>query len=159
MIPLIVIGLAVVAPVLLALLFRVHASFVFMSICSGYFLQAALSDDVDLTLATLIQGSNSIVAARLILFWAPLVITVILLRKSRGKKALFQLPPLIFSGLLASVLALPLLPIALEQQIYALRFGANIKQAQDLVIAAAVISNLTLMWTLYRHKSHGRKHL
>lgn len=156
--PLIVVGAIVVVPVLFAVLLRVHAIFVFMSIAAGYFLQLALSDDVDLALATIIRGSNSIVAARLILLALPLLLTLFVLRKTAGRSQLFQFVPLLFSGLLLGALALPLLPTEFEQQVYSAQFGSGIKQSQDLIIAAAVVSNLVLAWTLYKKPKDHRKH-
>ena len=110
MIPLIVLALVVGMPVLLALVFRVNAIFVFLSICAGYFLQFALSDDVDLAFATVVRGSDSIVVARLVLLVLPLLLTLLLVRKSQGKSLIFQFVPLIFSGLFLAIIALPLLP-------------------------------------------------
>ncbi len=158
MIPLIVFAAIVAVPVLLALILRVNALFVFMSIASGYFLQFALSDDVDLALATIIRGSNSIVTARLVLLGVPILLTLFLLRKTAGRSQLFQLLPLIFSGMLLGALALPLLPVAFEQDIYSSQFGSGIKQSQDLVVAAAAVSNLVLAWTLHKPKKDHRKH-
>ena len=159
MIPLIVIAAFVVLPVLFALVFRVHALFVFTSIGAGYFLQFALSDDVDLALATVLQGSNAIVFARVTLLLLPLIATLLLLRKTAGKGALLQMLPLAFSGLLLAAVALPLLPVDLEQQVYATEFGAGIRSSTDLVIAAAVASNMIMTWTLFKSKhEHSKKH-
>lgn len=150
-----VIGAVALAPILFALIFRTHALYVFVSICVGYFLQFALSDDVDLALATIIKGSNSMVIARLVLLALPILLTLFILRKTVSKSLLFQLVPLIFSGLFLAAITLPLLPPATEQAIYDSAYGGNIRGAQDLVITAAVVSNLVLMWTLFKHH-HGR---
>lgn len=156
--PLIVISAIVAVPVLLALLFRVHALYVFVAIAVGYLLQFALSDDVDLALATVIRGSNSIVAARLILLGVPLLVTLFIMRKTQGRSFIFQLAPLILSGLLLAALALPLLPPGLEHDIYGHQFGNGIKHSQDLIIAAAAFSNLCLMFLLFKHKPPRGKH-
>jgi hypothetical protein len=158
MIPLVVIGAVVLAPILFALIFRTHALYVFASICVGYFLQFALSDDVDLVFATIIKGSNSMVIARFALLGLPILLTLFVLRKTVGKSLLFQIVPLIFSGLFLAALTLPLLPPGIEQAIYDSAYGGNIRGAQDLVIAAAVVSNLVLMWTLFKHRGKGKHH-
>lgn len=160
MIPLIVIGAIVFVPILLGLLLRVNAIFIFMSICIGYFLQFALSDDVDLALATIIKGSNSIDIVRFVLLCAPILLTIFVLRKTAGRGMIFQLVPLLFSGLLLGAIALPLLSPGTEQAIYNSTYGGSIRGAQDLIIAAAVISNMLLMWNLFRHtsKRHGKHH-
>lgn len=156
--PLIVICAIAATPVVLAVILRVNAIFVFLGIASGFLLQYALSDDVDLALATIIRGSDSIVVARLALLALPVLLTIVVLRKTAGKSMLFQFIPLVFSGLLLATLSLPLLPANLEQDIYNGQFGSGIKQSQDLVIAAAVVSNLVLAWTLYKHPKDHRKH-
>lgn len=158
MLPLIILGAVVLAPVLFALIFRTHALYIFVSVCVGYFLQFALSDDVDLALATIIRGSDSMVIARLVLLGVPIVLTLFVLRKTASKTLLFQLIPLIFSGLFLAAITLPLLPSGTEQAIYDSTYGGNIRGAQDLVITAAVISNLLLMWTLFKHHGKGKHH-
>lgn len=155
MLPLFIIGAVALAPILLALIFRTHATYLFISMCVGYFLQFALSDDVDLALATIIRGSNSMVIARFVLLALPIALTLFILRKTAGKSVLFQFIPLIFTGLFLAAITLPLMPTGTEQAIYESPYGANIRGAQDLVITAAVISNLLLMWSLFKH--HGRK--
>lgn len=158
MLPLIIIGAVVLAPVLFALIFRTHALYMFASICVGYFLQFALSDDIDLVLATIIKGSNSMVIAQFVLLGLPIILTLCILRKTAGRSVLFQLIPLIFSGLFLAAITLPLLPPGTEQAIYDAPYGGNIRGAQDLVISAAVVSNLVLMWTLFKHHGKGKHH-
>lgn len=158
MLPLIIIGAIVLVPVLFALIFRTHALYLFTSISVGYFLQFALSDDVDLALATIIKGSNSMVIARFVLLGLPILLTLFVLRKTAGRSLLFQLGPLIFSGLFLAAITLPLLPPEMEQAIYDSAYGGNIRGAQDLVIAAAVLSNMVLMWTLFKQHHGKRKH-
>ncbi len=159
MVPLIVITALAFVPVLFALIFRVNALFIFVAVCAGYFLQFALSDDVDLVIAAIIKGSNSIVFTQFTLLLLPLVVTLFVLRKSTGKGVLFQFVPLILSGLLLAVLSLPLLPIGMEQAIYDSPYGSNIKGAQDLVISGAAVSNLLLMWSVFKsHHTKGKHH-
>lgn len=158
MIPLVIIGAIAVAPILLALIFRVHGLFLFLSVCIGYFLQFSLSDDVDLALAAIVKGSNSMMIAQFTLLLVPIVLTLFLLRKTAGKGMLLQIAPLILTGCFLAVIALPLLPSGMEQSIYDSPYGSNIKGAQDLVIAAAVVSNLLLMWALFKQGHEKGKH-
>lgn len=158
MIPLIVLGLLVALPVLLALILRVNAVLVFVSVCAGYFLQYALSDDFDLAFATVIRGSNSLVIARLILLLLPVALTLFIVRKSQGKSLVLQIVPLIFTGLLLATIAIPLLSPDMEQSIYDSQIGGNFQKAGDLIVAAAVISNLSLAWMLHKPNRDHRKH-
>ena len=153
-----IIGAVAFVPVILALIFRLHALYLFVSICVGYFLQFALSDDVDLAFAAIIRGSNSMTIARLVLLGIPVILTLFLLRKTAGRSQLFQLVPLLFSGLLLAAITLPLLPPETEQAIFDSAYGSNIRGAQDLVMSAAVVSNLLLMWGLFKHHAKGKHH-
>lgn len=148
----------IAGPILLTLIFRVNALYTFISIGVGYLLQLALSDDVDLALAAIIKGSNSIVFAQFILLITPIVLTMFVLKKTASRTFLLQIVPLLLSGLLLAALSLSLLPPAIEQAIYDLPYGSSIRGAQDLVIAAAAISNLLLMWSLFKHPTEHRKH-
>lgn len=157
MIPLTVTAAVALLPVLLGLIFRVHAFHVFASIGSGYLLQFALSDDVDLAMATVVQGSNAIIAAQLVLLFLPVLLTLFFLRRTQGKSFVFQFVPLIFSGLLLATLFLPLTTPAFIEAVHGSEYGTGIKGAQDLIIAGAVISNLLGM--LFKApKSHGKHH-
>lgn len=158
MIPLIVLGLIIGLPILLALIFRVNAIFVFLSICAGYFLQFALSDDFDLAFATVVRGADSIIVARLVLLFLPLLLTLFLVRKSQGKSLILQIMPLIFSGLFLAIITLPLLPSGTEGAIYDDPIGGNLRQAGDLIMAAAIVSNLILVWMLHKPPKNHRKH-
>jgi hypothetical protein len=158
MIPLIVFGAIVAAPVLLAMVFRVNAVYIFLGICAGYLLQMALSDSVDLALAAIIHGSNSVVAARAGLMAIPIILTLFLLRKTQGKSFLLQIIPLIFSGMLLGSLLLPLLSPGFSQSVYGSTYGGSIRQSSDLITAVAVVSNLVLAWTLFKPKGHGKHH-
>ena len=158
MLPLIVFGAIIVVPVLLALVFRAHATYVFMSICAGYLLQMALSDSVDLVLAAIVKGSNSVIAARVGLLVLPVLLTLFLLRKTQGRSAVFQFIPLIFSGMLLGNILLPLLSPGFSQSVYDSTYGSSIRSSQDLVTAVAVVSNLVLAWTLFKAKGHGKHH-
>ena len=158
MVPLIIFGAIMAVPVLLALLFRVNAVFLFLSICVGYLLQFSLSNSVDLVMATLVHGSNSIIAARFILLGLPVLLTLFFLRRSRGKSLIFQFVPLLFSGMLLGALVLPLLPPAFAQSIYDGEFGGSIRQSSDLIIALAAVLNLVLAFMLFKAKGDHKKH-
>jgi|ERR1700741_47136 len=158
MFPLIVFAAIVAAPVLLALLFRVNAVFVFMSIAAGYLLQMSLSDSVDLLVATFIRNSNSLVIARVVLFVLPVALTLILLRKTVGRSLVFQFIPLLFSGMMLGVLLLPLLSPGFSQSVYSTQYGGSIRSSSDLVTAIAVASNIILAFMLFKQHGGHKKH-
>jgi hypothetical protein len=158
MLPLILFGTIIGAPVLLALLFRVNAVFVFMSICAGYLLQMSMGASVDLTVAMFVKGSNTLVIARLILLALPIVLTMFFLRKTIGRSLVFQIVPLIFSGMLLGALVLPLLPDTFTQNVYSSQYGSSIRSSSDLVTAVAVATNIILAFMLFKNNSGHKKH-
>ncbi len=158
MVPLIVFGVIVGLPVLLALILRVNAVFVFMSVAAGYLLQMSMSSSVDLMAATFIRGSDSLVIARTALFALPIVVVLLLLRKTAGRSAIFQVIPLLFSGMMFGLLLLPLLTPGFSQSVYASQYGSNIRSAGDLVTAIAVASNIILAITLFKQHGGHKKH-
>jgi hypothetical protein len=158
MFPLIVFGAIVAAPVLLALIMRVNAVFIFLSICAGYLLQMALSDSVDLLVATFLRGSNSLVIARVALFVLPILLTLFLLRKTMGRSLIFQITPLIFSGMMLGVLLLPLLTPGFSQSVYNSQYGGSIRSSSDLITAIAVASNMILAYMLFKGQPKHKKH-
>lgn len=159
MVPLIVFAAIVGVPILLALILRVNAIFVFMSIAAGYLLQMSLSGSVDLLVAVLVKGSNSLLIARVLLFALPVVLTLFLLRRTVGRSMVFQIVPLIFSGMMFGALMLPLLSPAFSQSVYDSQYGGNIRSAGDLVTAIAVASNMILTFMLFKAAGgHKKKH-
>lgn len=158
MLPLIVFGSIVGAPVLLALVMRVNAVFIFLSVGAGYLLQMSLSDSIDLLVATFIRGSNSLVIARVGLFVLPILLTLILLRKTMGRSFVFQIIPLIFSGMMLAVLLLPLLTPGFSQTVYSSQYGGSIRSSSDLVTAVAVASNMILAYMLFKSHSSRKTH-
>lgn len=158
MIPLIIFAIIVGAPVLLALLFRVNAVYMFMSVAAGYLLQMSLSDSVDLLVATFIPRSNSLVIARVALFVVPILLTLFLLRKTIGRSLIFQIIPLIFSGMTLGVLLLPLLTPGFSQSVYDSQYGGSIRSSSDLVTAIAVASNMILAYMLFKSRANHKKH-
>lgn len=158
MLPLILFGAIVGAPVLLALIMRVNAVFIFLSISAGYLLQMSMSDSVDLLVATFVRGSDSLTIARVGLLVLPVLLTLFFLRKTMGRSLIFQIVPLVFSGMLLGVLMLPLLTPGFSQSVYNTAYGGSIRSSSDLVTAVAVASNMILAYMLFKSHSSHKKH-
>lgn len=158
MVPLILFGAIIGAPVLLALVMRVNAVFIFMSIGAGYLLQMSLSDSVDLLVATFIRGSDSLTIARIALLVLPVLLTLFFLRKTMGRSLIFQFIPLLFSGMMLGVLMLPLLTPGFSQSVYNSQYGGSIRSSSDLVTAITVASNMILAYMLLKSPRSHKKH-
>lgn len=155
---LILLGLLAGVPILLALLLRVSAVFLFLSVLVGDVFVKYLSDDVILVFSGFIKSARLPLIVQLTLLCLPLIMTLILMRKSLpSSKILLHVVPLIFTGLTLSVLALPLLTSGMQTAIFSTSPGRVLRNAQDLIVSGAGLLTLALAWQSYKHKS-DKKH-
>lgn len=158
MIPLILIGLIAGLPVVMTLLLRVNTVFLFLSMLVGDVLVKYLSDDVILALSGFMKSARLPMIAQLCLLFLPVVLTVLILRKSLPKsKVLIHILPLVFVGLSLAVLTLPLLTSGTQAAIFNTSAGRVLRNAQDLIVSVAGILVLMLAWQAYKHKP-DKKH-
>lgn len=160
MAPLVLFAVIAGLPVLNAIVLRVSAIFLFISIAVGNFLVLYLGDDAILAVNAFTKDKNVPMVVQLTLLFLPVVLTLITLRKSLAKsKLLLHIVPLIGCGLSLAVLAVPLLPSDLQAQIFALPLGDIFKNSQDLIISVTAVMVLLLTWRSYRHNDdkHGKK--
>ena len=159
---LIIIGLIVGVPLLCSLLFRVHATSLFVAVVGGGLLVQQFSDDTSLIIGSFVRSGDSLVIARLILQFLPVVLMLLLARRTVGKGAsMLHIVPIVLTCAMLGVFALSLVPSAVNTEFYASSAGAQVRQAESIVIGAAVISQLLLIWSTQRpehHKSHRGKH-
>lgn len=156
-----IVALFVLAPVLLALFFRVHALYVFLSISAGSLLANYLGDDTDLVIGVVSKGPSTPMIANILVLCLPLVFTMVFLRKSISKNSLaLHIIPIILSGMLLGVLALPLLDSNTQAQVFADTYGSKFRSAQDLIVGASVLSTLSLMWITGKSRmgKHSKHH-
>ncbi len=158
--PLVFLGLLVGLPFVLALIFRVHALFIFISLLAGNVLVYFLGDDAGLVAAMVSKSSTAPLVAKGVLLLLPVVLTFVFLRRTLSvSKIAFTIVPLLATCMSIAVLAVPLLTTDLQQQVFGSPSGNILKQAQDDIIGVAVISNLLLMWLTFRKTAHhGKKH-
>lgn len=160
--PLLILALCVVVPVLAALLLRVNALYVFLSVAAGLLLTQYLGDDTNLALGVLVRGPQTPTIANILALYLPLVLTLVFLRKSVPKNAMvFHVVPIILTGMMLGVLVLPLLDSNMQAQIFQDYYGGKFKSAQDLIVGASVLSTISLMWAtgkprLGKHAKHHK---
>ncbi len=152
--PLIIAGALAGVPILLALVFRVSAVYVFLSVAAGALLVNVVGDDASLAAGMWVKNnSHTQLITSFILLLVPVALTLLFMRKTMPRsKVPLHIIPLVLSGLAVAVLALPILPSAMEQQIFANRYGDMLKNAQDVIVAAAALFTLLLVWFTQRHK-------
>lgn len=159
MIPLIIIGLIVVLPIILALMRRVSSVLLFASLMAGALLLKFLGDDIGLAANAFIKGAQGPMYVQLAILLLPVVLTLLLLKHSvPTSKIALHFVPLLLTGLSIGVLALPMLPSDLQKEIFLTQPGNFLRLAQDDIVGAAVIFNLLLMWLSFRKEHHGGHH-
>lgn len=155
---LILLAVIAVVPILLGLLFRVNAVFLFLSAAAGYILVQYIADDASLALDMIVRTPHNTLYAQLGVLIAPTLVTLFLLRRTMPKTAgLLHIPLVVASGLALAAMALPLLDSQAQEKIFANQYGAMLRDSQDIVIGAAAGLALIVMWLTSRHKEEKKK--
>lgn len=146
LIPIVVIG---VIPLLLVLIFRVKASMLFMTLCAGSVLSRFTNDDALKFMSAFFknysQTSQSAIAIGLIA--VPPVLTAIFMRKQVSfTSILAHIVPALLAGVVAVLLVVPLLPGGTRNDIFSSNVWSQITQYQAVLVGAAVLVNLLLLW-------------
>jgi large-conductance mechanosensitive channel len=161
MTPLILLAIIAGLPVLLALLLRVNAVFLFMSVAAGNLLVRFVGDDADLALGMVLRDADAPIISKFVLQLLPVILTILLLRKTLPRsKMLFHVLPSIATGLSLGVFVLTFFNTSVQKEVYDSPYGDVLKTSQDVIVAAAVVLTLLLAWITYRNKDAkpGRHH-
>ena len=160
MTPLILLAVIAGLPVLLALLLRVNAVFLFMSVAAGNLLVRYVGDDADLALGMVVRDADAPIIAKFVLQLAPVILTILFLRKTLPRsKMLLHVIPCIAVGLSLGVFVLTFLTSSVQAKVYDSPYGDILKTSQDVIIGAAVVLTLLLAWLTYRNKdAKGGRH-
>lgn len=162
MLPLIILGVLALLPIVAGLVLRVNVTYLFSALLSGSVLLKFLGDDIALATNAFIRGAEGPLYVQLAILLLPVVLTIVLLK---GTVSAAKLPihfiPLLGVGLSTAVLALPLLPSALQASVFATEPGNLLRIAQDDIIGLTILLNLFVMWLGLRKKHdehHGKHH-
>jgi len=159
--PIFILGAIAGAPVLLALVFRVSAIYLFLSAVAGSLFVTYVADDASFVVEMAAKGGNIPTITKFALLFVPIVVTLLFMRKTLPRsKLLFHILPLLATGLAIGMFALPLFSGDFQHQIYDKQpYGTVIKDAQDVVISGAAFLVLLLVWITKRDKpdkKHGK---
>lgn len=148
-------------PCVLAIMLRVNAILLFVSVVGGNLLAWSFASDAAIVLQGAVGGGDSVMVARLILQFIPVVMMLLLARKTAGKnKAILHVIPTIFVCALLLVYSLEMVPASLATDFRNTSTGQQFTQARNIIIGAAVVSQLLLIWSTHRpersHKKHGK---
>ncbi|CAN5415959.1 hypothetical protein BH09PAT4_BH09PAT4_02220 [soil metagenome] len=151
--------LLVGVPIAVLMLWRINASFVFLSACLGTvlltFVGTDASDFASMFLPFL-SGNN----LKLALLLLPVVLTTVFMIKTvTGGRLLFNVLPALGTGLVLALLVVPLLPTDYSQQVQASSVWHQLQQLQSLIVGASALACLFFLWTQRPKPPHHGKHL
>ncbi len=160
--PLFLFGLLVVIPIAIAILLRVNAAILFMSLCVGEVLVQFMSSDSTSLVTTFSSSHHDQIAnstVKLALLLLPPVLTALFMFHSvHGRvKATLNIVPAIGVGLLTALLVQPLLSATYQKTLERSSLWHQFSRAQALVVGVSALLSLLFLW-LQRHGSHERKH-
>lgn len=161
--PTLILSLVVILPIVVLTLLRINAALVFLSLCLGNVLVQFVAPDAtaffDLFSAGNFNahsaGSNTI---KLILLTLPAILTaVFMIRTVKGKfRLMLNVLPSAGVGLLAALLAVPLMSTGLQHNITGSFLWELAQKSQDLIVGSSAIVCMFVLW-LQRPKT-GSKH-
>lgn len=155
---LLLLGLLFGIPLLLLTVLRIKPLYAFVSIMTGYVWAQYLGDPAELILRSGFRVPSPDLAARIGLLLIPVVITLLLMRKSLSASALpFQFFLLVANSLLLTVLIADSLPTDVQRQLYQSNAGNVVRQSGDVVIAGVAGLHVLVMWIMRpkHHDTHG----
>ncbi|GAC1391212.1 MAG: hypothetical protein NVSMB46_02910 [Candidatus Saccharimonadales bacterium] len=152
----IILGLIAIVPAILALIFRVNAVFLFLSVAVGEILERFMSSTIIELVGSYAKGPNVGQYVPVALLATPVLLSILFLRKTLpSSKIIFHIIPLLATGAASSIFILSLLPLAFRTNIYNSSYGHILKSSQDLIIVGASLIILLLVWATYRHRPEG----
>ena len=159
MTPVIILGLCVLAPVVLAFVLRVNAAILFMSLCVGEVLVIFVSSNAATFLSPIYPTGNiSFSSMRLVLLLLPPILTLLLMLHSVvGKsKLILDLIPGIATGLLLALLIVPILPSGLSVNIQNTSIWHHYFQYQTVIVIFGALSSIVFMLLGRQNGKHSR---
>ena len=161
MTPVIVLAVFIGTPVLIGLLLRIRSLYLYTSIVVGELLIQFVGDDAAVVASGIMKGQYSQMVSSLFLLLIPLLITILVLRRTTPKTQVFiELPALVAVGGTLYIFAVPLLTAGVIGSILGSPIGSSVNKSQDIIIASAGLIVLSTMWLTNKHKEskHGKHH-
>jgi len=158
-------AILVIVPIVLAMVLKVNAAVLFMSLCVGQILVQYVSNDTIslVTSASARTSSLSESTIQLGLLLLPVVLTAIfMLHSVHGTKSIINLLPAIGFGFLTALFVEPLLSPGFQKTLQHSSIWHQILQAQTLIVGAGAFVALLFLWFQDRglgskRRSHSSK--
>jgi hypothetical protein len=137
----------VLGPLLLTFLLKSNAALSFLALCAGFVVISFASSDLENLTGQLNFSINSS-SLNLVLLILPLVLTLLLTRKSFTKKGVLVLQSLIAlcAGALLALIAVPLLSNSIRANFANSSLWTDLQKIQASVIGAGVFLSLVMLW-------------
>lgn len=160
MTPLIILAVIAGVPIVLSVLFRVNAVFLFLSVAAGNLMATNLAQDADRALGMVSRQMDTELVGALALQFIPVILTLLLLKKTLpAHKMVLHIVPIVAISVMLAILVLPMLPEDMRSQVHASAYGNLIQNTQHLVVGLAALLTLLLAWFSYRNMEakHGKR--
>lgn len=156
--PIIITVVAAGIPLVLALVLRVNAILLFLSVAIGGLLARHLGEDAAWILANFIKDPNITNYTNIGLLLLPVLLTLILLKKTViGSRVFLQFLPLLLVNAMLGSIIISYLPTAVSDTYYASSIGKIVKQSTDVLIAATAVIAMLMAWFTFREPPHRSK--
>ena len=143
-------------PVAILLLWRVNAALVFLSACLGTVLLNFVGKDANDfagMFLPFLSGNN----LKLALLLLPVVLTTVFMIKTlKSSQILLNIVPAVGTGLLLTLLIVPLLPADYATQVQATMIWHHVEQVQTLVVGISALACLVFLWSQRPKMPHGK---
>ena len=150
-------ALLILGPALVAILLRVNAAILFMSLCVGELLVQNVSSDTLNILTSSKVGSVSHSSVELGLLLVPVALTVVfMLHSVKGTKSVMNILPALGFGLMSALLVKPLLSPSFQRTLEHASVWHRILQAQTFIVAISAVLALLFLWFQGRNGGHSK---
>lgn len=159
--PIVLLGLLAGLPLVALVMLRVKPLYIFTSIITGYLWAQFLGEPAELMFQSLVSVQYPGVVARLALFSIPIVLTLVLMRRSLSASSLpFQFFLLVANSILIAALIVGMLPNDMQISLYDTNPGTVLHQANDVLIAGIAGLHVLVMWIMRpkNRDGHGGHH-
>lgn len=153
----VVLGLILLFPLALGLLFRTSTSHIFFSLMAGELLGRYFGHDVEVQTQPILQRPEWTGYGEVALIVIPVLLTAFFLRNTISRnRIMLHIVPLLLTGIVAAAFVLPVLPAFLQTDIRAIPLGSWLLDLNRAIVGSVVTLQLVALWLLTR-KEHARK--
>ena len=148
--------IGLLAPVVVMVVLRINAAFVFLSLCLGEVLVKFLAGDVNTFIGAFSPHTNPVSnsVAQLAVLLLPVVLTAVMMVWSvRGRvRSLLNMAAALGTSLVGALLVVPLLAPGLRTRTESQAVWHQLVRAQSLIVGLSAVIGLLLLWSNRRRE-------